>query len=70
MGNQLYKQHLLLWTAAQNKDNASWIPRIIISWHEKGKYQFRRIAGAPQLSRDTALALGKKLAQSWVDRRL
>jgi hypothetical protein len=70
MGNQLYKQHFLLWMAAQDKGSACWVPRIIISWYETGKYQFQRLVGAPQLSRENALAFGRQLAQTWVDQRL
>jgi hypothetical protein len=70
MGNGLYKNYFLLWTAAQDKDKASWVPRIIISWNDKGKYQFHRLVGAPQLSRSHALTLGRRLAKSWVDQRL
>lgn len=70
MANELYKDHFLLWNPVRSKAPDTWFPQIIISWAVNGKYQFHRFKGPPEISHETALALGKKLAQAWVDKNV
>jgi len=70
MANELYKQHVLIWMALHDEQTDSWIPHINISWTMNGRYQFHTFNGPAQISHDDALALGKQLAEAWVDKKL
>jgi hypothetical protein len=70
MATELYKERLVIWNSDYNKQTDAWIPDVIISWREDGKYQFHRLKGPPQISHDAALQLAKTLAEGWVDEKL
>jgi hypothetical protein len=69
MANELYKQCLIIWNSEHDKQTDTWIPDVIISWHEGGKYQFQRLKGPPQISHSDAWQLAKRLAEAWVDEK-
>ena len=67
MSIRLYKDRLVVWTVLHDKQTDSWKPAITVSWTVDRKY-FHRFNGLPQTSHDAALALGKQLAEAWVDK--
>jgi len=70
MANQLYKEHLLVWTAGYEKETNEWIPVVNISWRDKGQFQFHRLRGPAKSSEEDAMAEGLLLAKLWVDKKL
>jgi hypothetical protein len=65
-----YKDRLLVWTVLHDKQTDSWTPAITISWTVDRRNKFHRFNGPPQISHAAALALGKQLAEAWVDKEL
>jgi hypothetical protein len=70
MANEVYKKHALIWIAFHDEQTDSWIPQVNISWTVNGRYQFHSFNGPVEISHDAALALGKQLAEEWVDKKL
>ena len=68
MSIRLYKERLVVWTVLHDKQTDSWKPAITVSWTVDRKYKFHRFNGLPQTSHAAALALGKQLAEAWVDK--
>jgi hypothetical protein len=70
MANQLYKGHLLLWTANFDEETDAWLPTVQIAWNVSGRYEFHRFKGPPQSSQAAAMEIGKELAELWIDKKL
>jgi hypothetical protein len=70
VANQMYKEHLVIWTVVHDKQTDCWTPTAKISWQVKNKYEFKRIYGPPQTSQPKALALAEQIALAWVDKRV
>jgi hypothetical protein len=70
MPNELYKGHLLLWTAEHDDERQAWIPTMQISWKINGQFQFHRFKGPPQTSKEGATQVAQKLAELWIDKKL
>jgi hypothetical protein len=67
VANRLYKEHLLIWTAKYEAMNDLWTPEIFIYWTLNSRYQSHRFKGPSQDNEIEALAIGRQLAEGWVD---